>query len=143
MKSGEKFDKANICSYNFLVIGLERRMRKVSYDPLWKKLIDLRMTKTELQDVAGFSKSTLAKMRKNEYVALEVIERICNTLDCDVSDVISVLPAKEVLTAIRRVTDSYAGDEADQDSRWSGLSSRVRSEDIAGGCDERLQICIR
>jgi DNA-binding Xre family transcriptional regulator len=118
-------------------------MRKVSYDPLWKKLIDLRMTKTELQDVAGFSKSTLAKMRKNEYVALEVIERICNTLDCDVSDVISVLPAKEVLTAIRRVTDSYAGDEADQDSRWSGLSSRVRSEDIAGGCDERLQICIR
>jgi len=57
--------------------------------------------------------------------------------------VISVLPAKEALTAIRRVTDSYAGDEADQDSRWSGLSSRVRSEDIAGGCDERLQICIR
>ena len=118
-------------------------MRKVSYDPLWKKLIDLRMTKTELQDVAGFSKSTLAKMRKNEYVALEVIERICNTLDCDVSDVISVLPAKEVLTAIRRVTDSYAGDEADQDSRWSPYHYKKKSEDIAGGCDERLQICIR
>ena len=53
-------------------------MRKVSYDPLWKKLIDLQMTKTELQEKVGFSKSTLAKMRKNEYVALEVIERICN-----------------------------------------------------------------
>ncbi len=48
-------------------------MRKVSYDPLWKKLIDLQMTKTELQEKVGFSKSTLAKMRKNEYVALEVI----------------------------------------------------------------------
>ena len=89
-------------------------MRKVSYNPLWKKLIDLRMTKTELQEEAGFSRSTLAKMRKNEHVALEVIERICSTLDCNVSDVISVLPANEASTAIRRVTDSYAGDDADQ-----------------------------
>ena len=108
-------------------------MRKVSYNPLWKKLIDLRMTKTELQEEAGFSRSTLAKMRRDEFVALEVIERICSTLDCNVSDVISVLPANEASTVIRRVTDSYAGDDADQDSRRSGPSSRVRSEDIAWG----------
>ena len=118
-------------------------MRKVSFNPLWKRLIDLQMTKTELQVEVGISRSTLAKMRNNEYVALEVIERICNTLDCDVADVISVLPTKEALTAIRQVTDSCAGDEADQDSRWSGLSSRVRSEDIAGGCDEQLHTCNR
>ena len=72
-------------------------------------------------------------MRNNEYVASEVIERIRNILTCDVGDVISVLPAKEALTAIRQVTDSYAGDDADQDSRRSGPSSRVRSEDIAWG----------
>ena len=118
-------------------------MRKVSYNPLWKKLIDLRMTKTELQEEAGFSRSTLAKMRKNEHVALEVIERICSTLDCNVSDVISVLPANEASTVIRRVTDSYAGDDADQDSRRPGVPSRVRSEDIAGGYNERLQSCTR
>ncbi len=143
VKSGEKFDKANLCSYNFLVIGLERRMRKVSFNPLWKRLIDLQMTKTELQVKVGISRSTLAKMRNNEYVALEVIERICNTLDCDVADVVSVIPAQEALTAIRQETDSYAGDDADQDSRWSLHASRVSSEDIAGGCDERLHTCTR
>lgn len=118
-------------------------MRKVSYNPLWKRLIDLQMTKTELQEAAGFSKSTLAKMRKDEFVALEVIERICNTLDCDVADVVSALPTNGALTAIRQETDSYAGDDADQDSRRQKLSPRVRSEDIAGGCDGRLQICTR
>lgn len=69
-------------------------MRKISYDPLWKKLIDLKMTKTELQEKAEISRSTLAKMRKNEYVALEVIEKIANALDCDVVDILSILPTE-------------------------------------------------
>ena len=118
-------------------------MRKVSFNPLWKRLIDLQMTKTELQEEVGISRSTLAKMRNNEYVALEIIERICNALDCDVADVVSVLPTKEALTVIGRETDSYAGDDADQDSRWSLHASRVSSEDIAGGCNERLHTCNR
>lgn len=67
-------------------------MRRISYDPLWKKLIDLKMTKTELQEKAEISRSTRAKMRKNEYVALEVIEKIANALDCDVVDILSILP---------------------------------------------------
>ena len=67
-------------------------MRKISYDPLWKKLIDLKMTKTELIGKAGISKSTLAKMRKDEYVALEVIEKIANALDCDVVDILTIIP---------------------------------------------------
>ena len=69
-------------------------MRRISYDPLWKKLIDLKMTKTEMQEKAGISRSTLAKMRKNEYVALEVIEKIANALDCDVVDILSILPSE-------------------------------------------------
>ena len=69
-------------------------MRRISYDPLWKKLIDLKMTKTELQEKAEISRSTLAKMRKNEYVALEVIEKIANALDCDVVDILSILPSE-------------------------------------------------
>lgn len=67
-------------------------MRKISYDPLWKKLIDLKMTKSELAEKAGISRTTLSKMGKNEYVALEVIEKIANTLDCDVVDILSILP---------------------------------------------------
>lgn len=67
--------------------------RKISYDPLWKKLVDLKLTKTQMAEKAGISKNTLAKMGKNEYVALEMIERICTALDCDIVDVISCLPS--------------------------------------------------
>ena len=67
--------------------------RKISYDPLWKKLVDLKLTKTQMAEKADISKNTLAKMGKNEYVALEMIERICTALDCDIVDVISCLPS--------------------------------------------------
>lgn len=66
-------------------------MRTVSYDPLWKKLIDVKMNKTELAEKAGIARSTIAKMGKNEIVSLDVIVKICNTLDCDIIDVVSVL----------------------------------------------------
>ena len=67
-------------------------MRTVSYDPLWKKLIDVKMNKTELAEKAGIARSTIAKMGKNEIVSLDVVVKICNTLDCDIVDVVSVLP---------------------------------------------------
>lgn len=65
-------------------------MRKISYDPLWKKLIDVKMTKTELAQVCSISRTTVAKMSKDEIVSLEIIQKICNTLDCDISDVIEM-----------------------------------------------------
>ena len=67
-------------------------MRKLSYNPLWKKLIDLRWTKTELAEKAGISRSTIAKMRRDEPVTLDLIFKIANTLDCDVIDILSILP---------------------------------------------------
>ena len=70
----------------------EIALRKITYNPLWKKLIDLKMTKTELAEKAGISRSTLGKMRNDDYVALEVIEKIANALDCDVVDILSILP---------------------------------------------------
>lgn len=67
-------------------------MRKISYDPLWKKLIDARLTKTELAEKAGFSRGTITKMGKNEPVSLDVILKICNELDCGIEDVVEILP---------------------------------------------------
>ena len=67
-------------------------MRKISYDPLWKKLIDVKMTKTELAKACGVSKTTIAKMSKDQLVGLDIILKICNVLDCDVVDVVSILP---------------------------------------------------
>ena len=65
-------------------------MKRISYDPLWKTLIDRKVTKTELCEKAEISRSTLAKMVKDEKVALDVIERICNALECQVYDVMEI-----------------------------------------------------
>ena len=61
----------------------------VSYNKLWKLLIDKNMKKTELCEKAGISSSTLAKLGKNEIVTLDVLERICALLKCDIGDVLS------------------------------------------------------
>lgn len=62
----------------------------ISFDPLWKTLIDKKMSKMELREAAGLSKSTFAKLGKNESVTLETIEKICIALDYDISDVVSI-----------------------------------------------------
>ena len=59
----------------------------VSYDKLWKLLIDKRMNKTELRLKTDMSTSTLAKLSKNEVVARDVMLRICKVLDCNVGDI--------------------------------------------------------
>ncbi len=70
-------------------------MRKISYDPLWKKLIDLKMSKSELAEKASISRFTIAKMRKDEAVSLDLIEKISNALDCDIIDIVSILPTDD------------------------------------------------
>lgn len=67
-------------------------MRKISYDPLWKKLIDEKMSKTELAEKAGISRGIITRMGKDEMVTLDAIVKICNVLDCDISEVVCVLP---------------------------------------------------
>lgn len=60
-----------------------------SYKPLWKLLIDRDMSKKKLMELTGISKSTFDKMYRGENVSLEILDRICHQLNCDVSDVIS------------------------------------------------------
>ena len=62
----------------------------VSYDPLWKTQIDKKMKKLDLCDEVGISTSTLAKMGKNEYVALAILDKICCSLQCSIQDVIQI-----------------------------------------------------
>ena len=66
----------------------------ISYDPLWKLLIDKNMTKTELRENVGFSTNTLAKLSKNESVTLSTLEKICLYLDCKIDDIVEI-KAKE------------------------------------------------
>ena len=59
-----------------------------SYNKLWKLLIDKNMTKSELTKAIGISSSTMAKMGKNENVSLEVIDKICALLECDINGIL-------------------------------------------------------
>jgi putative transcriptional regulator len=59
-----------------------------SYNPLWKLLIDQQMTRTELREELGLSTATLAKMGKNEYVSMEVLDKICSRFGVQPNDII-------------------------------------------------------
>lgn len=60
----------------------------ISYNKLWKLLIDKGMKKKDLKAFASLSSSSIAKLGKNEPVTLEVLMRICIALDCNIGDVI-------------------------------------------------------
>lgn len=62
----------------------------ISYNGLWKILIDNSMQKKDLIEKIGLSSTTIAKMGKGEKVSLDVIERICTYFNCDIGDVISL-----------------------------------------------------
>ena len=64
----------------------------LSYNKLWKQLIDKNMTKTDLRLKADIGTATLAKLGKNEQVSMDVLLRICNVLKCNISDIMDVLP---------------------------------------------------
>lgn len=67
-------------------------MMKVSYKKLWKLLIDLNMKKTDLRLQSGISSTSLAKLGKDENVSMDVLKKICKTLDCNIGDIMDILP---------------------------------------------------
>ena len=62
----------------------------VSYNKLWKLLIDHNMNKSDLGKAAKMSPNTIAKLGKNESVSLDILVRICEVLDCDIGDIVQV-----------------------------------------------------
>jgi DNA-binding Xre family transcriptional regulator len=67
----------------------------VSYKKLWKLLIDKDMTKTQLRIASGVSSSTMAKMTRGEDIQVSVLVRLCQTLKCDVGDIVQFIPDDE------------------------------------------------
>ncbi len=66
----------------------------VSYNKLWKLMIDQDLNKTQLKDKAQISTNAVAKLGKNEAVSMETLEKICRTLNCDVGDVMEFVDGK-------------------------------------------------
>lgn len=63
---------------------------KITYNPLWKTLIDKGIKKGELCRLADIAPATTTKMGRNNYVSTETIEKICNALNCGVADVMEL-----------------------------------------------------
>lgn len=64
----------------------------ISYKKLWKLLIDRDMKKKDLQQLAGISAASITKLGKNENVNTLIIVKICTALDCNVSDIMEIVP---------------------------------------------------
>lgn len=64
----------------------------VSYKKLWKLLIDKDMKKKDLQAAAGVSWASITKLSKGETVSMDVLIRICKALECDIGDIIELVP---------------------------------------------------
>ena len=64
----------------------------VSYKKLWKLLIDKEIKKKDLSSMAGVSPATITKMGKGGHVTTEVLVKICSALDCNVEDIIELVP---------------------------------------------------
>ena len=62
----------------------------ISYNKLWKLLIDRGIKKTELRTLAGVSTNVIAKLGKNEPVSMETLAKICTALNCDISDIVEM-----------------------------------------------------
>ena len=71
---------------------------RMSYNRLWKLLIDKNIKKSDLRKVAGVSSSSLAKLGKGENVTTDVILKICVALDCRVEDIMEIIK-DETLTS--------------------------------------------
>lgn len=63
----------------------------VTYNKLFKLLIDKGMKKTDLRLATGISPNTLTKLSNSEYVSMEVLVKICRVLDCDVGDIMEIV----------------------------------------------------
>lgn len=60
---------------------------RISYNKLWKKLIDMNMNKSDLREKAGISASSIAKLGKGENITTDVLIKICEALDCTLEDI--------------------------------------------------------
>lgn len=60
---------------------------RISYNKLWKMLIDKNMNKQDLKELSGVSAASIAKLGKGENITTDVLLKICKALDCNISDI--------------------------------------------------------
>ena len=64
----------------------------ISYNKLWKLLVDKKMSKADLRKAAGIAPNTMTRLRRDEEVTLTVLNKICKTLEVDIGDIMEFIP---------------------------------------------------
>lgn len=72
----------------------------VSYNMLWKLLVDKKMSKADLRKAADIAPNTMTKLRRDEPVTLAILGKICNVLECDYGDIMTYVPDRSERTHI-------------------------------------------
>lgn len=72
----------------------------VSYNKLWKLLVDKKMSKADLRKAADVAPNTMTKLRRDEPVTLAILGKICNVLECDYGDIMTYVPDRNERTHI-------------------------------------------
>lgn len=68
----------------------------ISYNKLWKLLIDKKMSKADLRRAAGVAPNTMTKLRRDEEVSMAVLVKICTVLNVNIGDVMDLIPEEKV-----------------------------------------------
>lgn len=68
---------------------------KVSYKKLWKLLIDLNMSKSDLRKATGLATGTMTKLRRDEDISMDAIKRICKVCQCNIGDMMDIVPDED------------------------------------------------
>ena len=70
-------------------------MLRISYNKLWKMLIDKNMNKHDLKNATGISSASIAKLGKGENITTDILLKICEALDCKLEDIMETILDKE------------------------------------------------
>lgn len=70
-------------------------MLKITYNKLWKMLIDKNMNKQDLRETAGISSASIAKLGKGDNITTDILLKICEAMDCKLEDIMETIDTKE------------------------------------------------
>ena len=76
--------------------------KQISYNKLWKLLVDKKMSKCDLRKAIGAAPNTLTKLRRDEEVSMTILIRICEHLDCDIGDIVSLEDVSDAPTSAEK-----------------------------------------
>ena len=77
----------------------------VSYNRLWKLLVDKKMSKASLRKAAGIAPNTMTRLRRDEEVTMSVLAKICDVLDCDYGDIMEHVKKQDGISVLKEVGD--------------------------------------